>query len=61
MEPPPFNPLYRPGFREALDAAYVQFDNDHPEATQHDRIEAHKQIVERLTPLFPTWKELQKR
>lgn len=52
-EPPPFNPEYRPGFKEALERAYNEFDEANPAATQEDRINAHKAIVERLNPLHP--------
>lgn len=52
--PAPFNPQFRPGFREAVSVEYDQFCEDNPESTQEDRIQAHQDICERLENKFPT-------
>lgn len=51
--PPPFNPEFRPGFGEALSAAYTQWSEAHPNHTREEGQEAHARLAEELTPQFP--------
>lgn len=53
LDPGPFNPEYRPGFKEALDQSYREYCDQHPKATQEHLAQAHTQIAEDLKFFYP--------
>lgn len=56
--PPPFNPKFRPGFKEALEAAYSQYCENFPEADNKTRRAVHRVLVRQLRRDYPTVEEI---
>jgi len=56
--PPPFNEEFCPGFGEALNKAHDQWCEENPNVTRKERAIAYRETSEKLSPLYPSIKEI---
>lgn len=57
--PPPFNPQFRPGFREACEKAHREMEaNEPPGVTRAERAAKYREVQNELAKRHPSIEEL---